>query len=320
MSGDHSPSEDAVRHAIGVLNLYDRKSDIVAMIQPTSPFLHAEDLRRGITAIRESEADSSFSATEFHGFVWEKVADEWLERGFSRMERPMRQSLPDSVVESGAFYATTVDTWLLRGRFGSRPAPILIPKWRAIDIDLQEDLDFARHVETFRPDMRKEPSFTVRPLLVAIDFDGVLTNDMIHLNANGDEMVTVSRRDGAAIAELKALGIDILIVTREPEGPAIRRAEKLGLHIITGADDKEQALKAYQEKHAITAEKTWSVGNTIADLGLFRRSSSAFVPDDAQDDAKRHATYTLQRKGGEHIMEEILRFAIGAPIAQTEER
>jgi len=63
------------------------------------------------------------------------------------------------------------------------------------------------------------------------DFDGVMTDNNVYVDQNGNKMVQVSRADGLGIAEIRKLGIQQMILSTEK------------------IDNKAQALTDYCENH-----------------------------------------------------------------------
>ena len=51
--------------------------------------------------------------------------------------------------------------------------------------------------------------------LIVYDFDGVMTNNTVHMDQNGIEMVQVNRADGLGVSEIKKLGIQQAIISTE---------------------------------------------------------------------------------------------------------
>ena len=51
--------------------------------------------------------------------------------------------------------------------------------------------------------------------LIVYDFDGVMTNNKVYVDQNGNEMVRVNRADGLGIAKIKKLGINQIIISTE---------------------------------------------------------------------------------------------------------
>ena len=65
--------------------------------------------------------------------------------------------------------------------------------------------------------------------LIVYDFDGVMTNNKVHMDQNGNEMVQVNRADGLGVAEIKKLGIQQIIISTEKNPVVSVRANKLDI-------------------------------------------------------------------------------------------
>lgn len=306
LSSDVASSEAGVLHAIDWLLSRDSLAStdpIITLVQPSSPFIDGSDLMSAVRAVREASAESAFAATTFHGFVWRRDGHSWIEKGFSRSSRPRRQDLADQVIETGAFYSARASTWRHRGRFGATVTPIIVPTARSLEIDDESDLWLAEAISRHRTDDLSDVSEQAAPRLLVVDFDGVLTDDRVHMDDRGHEFVSVSRRDGASIAHLKQLGVRVLVITREASGPASARAKKLGVELISGATNKGVALSGFQENHGFLPAETWVVGNTVHDLPMTAYCGISFAPRDAQDAFRAHVNHVLSRNGGEHLIE-----------------
>ena len=64
------------------------------------------------------------------------------------------------------------------------------------------------------------------------DFDGVLTDNRVLVDEDGREAAFCHRGDGWAMARLKALGLEVLVLTNEHNPLVRRRAEKLGSNAL----------------------------------------------------------------------------------------
>ena len=106
--------------------------------------------------------------------------------------------------------------------------------------------------------------------LVATDFDGVWTDGKVSVDQNGVENVVCSRKDTLRIKEIVALGIEIIVISKERNPVVAKRCEKMGVSYVQGADDKQTVLKNFLEKTRITPEENlslaggnlWSSSNT----------------------------------------------------------
>ena len=63
--------------------------------------------------------------------------------------------------------------------------------------------------------------------LVAFDFDGVFTDNMVYVFENGSEAVRCFRSDGIGLQKLKQLGIETAIISTESNPVVSARARKL---------------------------------------------------------------------------------------------
>ena len=80
------------------------------------------------------------------------------------------------------------------------------------------------------------------------DFDGVMTDNRVLVDQNGTESVFVNRSDGLAVARLKKNGYTQVIVSTETNPVVERRAEKLGIPVIHGVDNKGEIIRRYLEE------------------------------------------------------------------------
>ena len=63
--------------------------------------------------------------------------------------------------------------------------------------------------------------------LVAFDFDGVFTDNMVYVLQDGSEAVRCNRSDGIGLQKLKKLGIETVIISTESNPVVSARAAKL---------------------------------------------------------------------------------------------
>jgi len=128
-----SKSEDALFHFAEHVAF-----DGLVFIQPTSPLLKAEDINSALKMM--SDYDSVFSAYKEH---W---IPEWnlnnTPKDWDFHNRPMRQDIPETYVENGAFYITTKKQLLeSKLRYSGNIGIFNMPKIRSFQIDTEEDLE-----------------------------------------------------------------------------------------------------------------------------------------------------------------------------------
>ena len=97
------------------------------------------------------------------------------------------------------------------------------------------------------------------------DFDGVLTNNIVHLDQDGREWVSCSRSDGIAFDVLRVLKKPAYILSTEINPVVSARAKKLKIPAIQGVSDKVLAIKELVDANNYNLDKILYVGNDVND-------------------------------------------------------
>ena len=140
------------------------------------------------------------------------------------------------------------------------------------------------------------------PKLLAIDFDGCLTDDHVLVDETGKEFVRVSRKDGLGAGRLKALGVTVVIVSTEENLVVSQRANKMKVEVRQGVQNKQVALEEFAHGLGVGRERIWAIGNDVNDISLFQAAGVTICPSDASLEIKAMADLTLPLKGGEGIL------------------
>jgi YrbI family 3-deoxy-D-manno-octulosonate 8-phosphate phosphatase len=140
---------------------------------------------------------------------------------------------------------------------------------------------------------------------VVTDFDGVMTDNRVHVNQDGQEAVVCNRGDGWGISLLKDAGIAVACISTE-ENPVVRaRCEKLGIPYWQGERDKLSVLQAFLKQQGIEPQHCLYVGNDTNDAGCLDFAGIAVVPRDAASVVTRLADWQTEVAGGEGVLREI---------------
>ena len=146
--------------------------------------------------------------------------------------------------------------------------------------------------------------------LIVYDFDGVMTNNKVYIDQNGNEMVVVNRADGMGVSEIKKIGIEQIIISTEKNKVVSARARKLDIPCAQGIENKKNYLIDYCKKKNIDIEKVAFVGNDTNDKHAMRISGITFSPSDAHPSIKAITDYVLKSKGGDGVVRELYDFLI----------
>ena len=141
--------------------------------------------------------------------------------------------------------------------------------------------------------------------LVAFDFDGVFTDDMVYVLQDGSEAVRCFRGDGIGLQKLVRLGIVSIIISTESNPVVSARADKLKIRCIQGVSDKRAALESVTRDLDITLSQVAFVGNDVNDLPLLRCVGLPIVVKNAHPDVLDHAIYQTNHPGGHGAVREV---------------
>lgn len=137
LASDTASSEDALIHAISSISGFELISPKFVFLQCTSPFTKPSDISKVIEGV-DGNHNSSFSAREWHGFLWNK-SGEGINHNF-REKRKRRQDLSTQLLETGAIYCIATEPFLMhKSRFISPINPVKLSHLSP-EIDTEEDL------------------------------------------------------------------------------------------------------------------------------------------------------------------------------------
>ncbi|MGA1207488.1 MAG: KdsC family phosphatase [Litorivicinaceae bacterium] len=149
--------------------------------------------------------------------------------------------------------------------------------------------------------------------LMAFDVDGIFTDGRLYYGPEGDFLKAFHTQDGLGLKLLQAAGLQVAIITGRLSSMVERRFAELGVpHVITGRDDKREALQELAERLGLELKDCGYMGDDLPDLaagqavGFFASVPNA-VP--AVIDA---AQFVSSRPGGHGAVRETCRFLLEA--------
>lgn len=338
IAGDTATSEAAVLHAMDAHEeRTGRRTDVVLLVQCTSPFITSEDVGGVAAAVVEEGADTAVTVAPFHGFVWRDAADLTCAAAadatggygvnHDKAHRPRRQDRPQDLLETGAAYAMRAPGFReARHRFFGRTALVRTDPAKVLEIDEPDDLARARALAPLLDpapaagDTAEAPARPTRDDIdaVVLDFDGTQTDDTVLVDSEGRETVTVHRGDGLGIAALRDNGLPVLILSTETNPVVAARARKLKVPVLHGIDRKDLALKQWCEEQGIAPERVLYVGNDVNDLGCFGLVGWPTAVANAHDIVKDAARSVTATPGGSGAIREIASWILGPSLSRRE--
>jgi 3-deoxy-D-manno-octulosonate 8-phosphate phosphatase (KDO 8-P phosphatase) len=158
--------------------------------------------------------------------------------------------------------------------------------------------------------MMKSPlvnTYSIKDIDVFIfDFDGVLTDNLVHVSEDGSEMVSCSRADGIAFDVLRKLDKPAFIISTEENLVVTARAKKLKIPVLQGINDKVKALSMISTKYGYAFDKIFYVGNDLNDYHVMQACGMSACPADSHAIIQEISGIVLKTNGGMGVVRELL--------------
>ncbi len=139
------------------------------------------------------------------------------------------------------------------------------------------------------------------------DIDGVLSDGSIQVTENGDQLRTMSTRDGIALTMALKKGYNIAVISGGNSQSVMYRFKYLGItDVFLGVQDKIEVLHNYFNDKNITSENVLYMGDDIPDYYPMKECGVATCPKDAAIEIKEIADYISDKNGGQGCVRDII--------------
>ena len=147
--------------------------------------------------------------------------------------------------------------------------------------------------------------------LLVFDFDGVFTDNLVYVGADGQEWVCCSRSDSLGLAMLRQHPVQLLVLSTETNAVVAKRCEKLRLACISGCADKWRALQEQMAQRGVPAEAVAYMGNDLNDLPCMEKAGVAIAPADSHPAILRMADLVTPQRGGRGAIRQVAEWILG---------
>lgn len=300
------------------------KPDIIVQLRPTSP-IRPKDCVDGAVKVLIENADADcvrgvvpagqnpFKMWRFNGY--DKPMKPLLEvEGIAEPYNAPRQVLPPVYWQTGHVDAIRTSTITRKHSLtGNTIYPLVIDPRYTVDIDTPADwakyeaLVYQGGLEMVTPEKRVRRTMPKKIELIILDFDGVITDNKVWTDQDGREMVAAYRSDSIRIRELRAQGIEVMVLSSEPNPVVAARAKKMGVEAVhgVGLQDKGRVMREILTQKNIPAENVIYVGNDLNDLPCFEVAGWSVAVADAFPEVLRAADFVLTKAGGQGAVREL---------------
>ena len=142
--------------------------------------------------------------------------------------------------------------------------------------------------------------------LLALDFDGTLTDNKVYTAQDSTETVMADRGDGLGLEILRQVcDTKIIILSKEPNPVTAARARKLNIPCIHGIENKIEIFIKEIAKCGISSEETCFAGNDFNDIECIKHAGLGVAVADSYYQVLKAADYITEKKGGHGAVREI---------------
>lgn len=147
LSGDYTGTIPVIAHAIewGLQNGISASE--ICCIYATAPFIRTSDICIGYELMMKRKSDYAFPVVSYPAPIQRAVkvsGDGRIAMFNPELYATRSQDLEDAYYDAGQFYWGNRDAWLKKKPiFSSDAVPIIVPRYRAQDIDTEEDWLYA---------------------------------------------------------------------------------------------------------------------------------------------------------------------------------
>ena len=325
LAQDRTTDLPVFEHALKWLeDIEGYKPDIVIQLRPTSPIRPKDCVDSAVKILMEhADADcvrgvvtagqNPYKMWRFNGY--EKPMNPLLEvDGIAEPYNAPRQILPPTYWQTGHIDVIRASTITRKQSLtGNTIYPLVIDPRYTVDIDTPADwakyesLVYHGGLDMVTPANKSRRGMPRKIELIICDFDGVITDNKVWTDQDGREIVAAYRSDSPRIRELREKGIEVMILSSEPNAVVAARAKKMGVEAIhgVGLQDKGRVMRDVLEQKKIKAENVIYVGNDLNDLPCFEVAGWSVAVADAFPEVIRAADHVLTKGGGQGALREL---------------
>ncbi len=148
---------------------------------------------------------------------------------------------------------------------------------------------------------------------VALDVDGVLTDDGFWWGADGSEVKRFSFLDVMGVSIARRAGLTFALISGEASPQVDRYADKMSItHVYKGCRDKATAVARFAEDAGVLLTEVCFVGNDVNDLPAMQACGVRACPADAHPSVRAAAHHVSSLPSGRGAVRELLDLIVQA--------
>lgn len=143
--------------------------------------------------------------------------------------------------------------------------------------------------------------------LLALDVDGVLTDDSIYFGPDGFELKRFNISDGLFIVLAMRAGLELAVVSGRYSSATDTRMKDLGVkYVLQDMKDKTKQIEPLLARLSLDYSDVGFVGNEILDIKLAKKVALPIAVADAAPELIETVSFVTLKKGGQGAVREVL--------------
>ncbi|MDP3704549.1 MAG: HAD-IIIA family hydrolase [Legionellaceae bacterium] len=148
---------------------------------------------------------------------------------------------------------------------------------------------------------------------VICDIDGVLTDGLIFIDNNGNELKAFNIQDGLGLKLLMSAGIEVAVITGSVNAVIEHRMKQLDIrHYFKGQINKSQAYQELKSRLKLRDDEFAYIGDDLPDLVIMKQVGFSIAVSNAVDAVKQSADWNTELHGGRGGVREACDFILNA--------
>ena len=155
--------------------------------------------------------------------------------------------------------------------------------------------------------------------MLLFDVDGVLTDGVVHVHADGTESKGFHIRDGTAIVWAQRVGLSIGLLSGRTSPATTHRAAQLAIPVVVqGVASKIAAYEEIVRNAGLEDSAVAYMGDDLLDLPVLERVGLSAAPADADAAVRQRVDWVSTAAGGRGAVRELVELILRAQRRWTD--
>lgn len=149
--------------------------------------------------------------------------------------------------------------------------------------------------------------------LLLFDVDGVLTDGIVVVHADGSEGKGFNIRDGAAMVWAQRVGLMVGLLSARSSGATTQRAAQLAIRLVVqGVSSKLDAYTRILRDTGVPESAVAYMGDDLIDLPVLARAGLSAAPADAAPEVRSRVHWVSTAAAGRGAVREFIEMVLRA--------